>query len=96
MGYVFLCANRWIKRLIKQDTAEKKRADEGTSVCLCAEFSSVCVCVAVRLCVQGAEGGVQWGSVGGDLEPINSSVWTTGPNSAFLFCHKGFSLASPC
>lgn len=34
---------------------------------------------------------VKCGGCWRDVEPINSPVWTTGPNSVFFSGHKGFS-----
>lgn len=60
-------------------------------MCLCVKFFSVCLRHCKSVCTGG--GGVcVLGGCWGDLEPINSPVWTTGPNSAFLSGHKGFSL----
>lgn len=49
----------------------------------------MCVCVC---CCKSVYGGGCWR----DLDPINSPVWTTGPNSAFLSAHMGFSPSGLC
>lgn len=61
--------------------------NEGMKEQVCVVFFSVSVYMFLSLCMW-------WGVE--ELEPINSLVWTTGPHSAFLSGHKGFSLPSLC